>query len=280
MRKIMILYVPILHNGYLKFFKKWAPKVDRMYVLGQDIIDELTYLEKEIRAIDPKIIKHLIESLSIFTRVRLLTHGSLKNPLENIKDWSIVTAQEGVSERLIDKYFKDSEVEYDSIFLRWDEKHVAAKKPVNYKKVSTDEFDRKMIALATKEGKKTSDWWREVGAIVVKDKKVILTAYNHHIPSEHSPYALGDIRDFIEAGKNSDIQSALHAEKGIVTEAARRVDVGLEGASIYLTVFPCSDCAQIIAYTGIKKCYFSGGHATFNGEEVLAAQGVETILVK
>lgn len=273
MKNIIILYIPVLHEGYIKFFEKYAKQADVLYVLGQELIDEFSYLHKEIRAIDPEVMKQLIRSLYIFADVRILTHELI----QELSGCNILTANEGVSERVIDKYFKNSFVIFDSVFLRWDEKHISAQKPVIHKKVSTDDADRKIIALAEKQSDKSSDWWRHVGAVITKNGENIFEGYNKHVPSEHIPYAFGDIRDFVKAGQKSDVSSALHAEQTIITAAAKHV---LEGASIYLTVFPCVVCAKLIAYSGIKKVYFSGGHATFDGEDVLNANGVETILVK
>ncbi len=275
MKSILLLYVPVLHEGYIRILKKYAKKIDSLYILGREFTKEFAYLEEEIRAIQPETIAVLIKSLGLIKSIHILDQKSLKE----LRGSNIITAREGVINRLIDKYLKTEKITYDTIFLRWDEKHVATKKPVNYERISKNVFDRKMVALASKEGAKTSDWWREVGAIVVRGKKIILTGHNTHVPSEHSPYVHGDVRDFIPAGKHSDISSALHAEKYIVTKAAR-TGVALEGTSIYVSVFPCPDCAKVIAYSGIKRCYFSSGHTSFDGEKIMKANGVEIIFVK
>ena len=78
--------------------------------------------------------------------------------------------------------------------------------------------------------------------------------------------------------KNDKLNSLVpQAFASIIAEAARSV---LEGASIYLSVFPCPDCAKLIAHSGIKKVYFSGGHASFDGEVNLRAEKVEIIFVE
>ena len=261
MKKILLLYVPVLHAGYLNIFKKYAKEIDCLYILGQEFTVEFAYLEKEIRAIDPETMRRVVESLGLIKSVYILDHDSIKK----LAGVNIITAREGVMERLIAKY------------LSWDEKHVTSQKPVGYDRVSHDSFDKKMITQASQEGSRTSCWWREVGAVVVRNGEIIMATHNTHVPSEHSPYALGDIRDFIPAGKHNEISSSLHAEKSIIAEAARSV---LEGASIYLSVFPCPDCAKLIAHSGIKKVYFSGGHASFDGEVNLRAEKVEIIFVE
>lgn len=273
MKNIIILYIPVLHEGYIKFFESYAGSQVVLYILSQELIDEFTYLHKEIRAISPETAKRLVKSLNIFADVKILTHDLIPELL----GCNIVTSNENVSAHVIERYFKNSFVIFGSVFLRWDERDVSSQKPVTHHTISTNDADREMIALAKKQSDKSSDWWRHVGAVITKNGEKIFEGYNKHVPSEHIPYAFGDIRDFVKAGQKSDVSSALHAEQTIITAAAKQV---LEGSSIYLTVFPCAVCAKLIAYSGIKKVYFSGGHATFDGEDILNANGVETILVK
>lgn len=136
-----------------------------------------------------------------------------------------------------------------------------------------------MIRRAGAEAEKSSDWWRHVGAVVVKNGKVLLEAHNQHVPTDNAPYINGDPRDVIEAGKLGFISTAIHAEQLIVTEAARK-GISLNGASIYMNVFPCLICAKLIAYAGIKKCFFRTGNAYLNVEDAMKKLGVEIIRVK
>ncbi len=274
MKKLLLLYAPVLHEGYLKFFKKYKEETETLYLIGEDLSREFTALHKEIRAIEPEIMKQLIESLGLFKSVCLLDHQSLAG----LKDAEIITADEEISRRLIGKYLPENKVVFDTVFLRWDEKKIQSLKPPENIKISTAEFDRKMIERAGGLAGKSSDWWRQVGAVIVKNGEVILEAHNRHVPSEHQPYAEGDPRDVIPAGTLSELYTSLHAEQAVIVEAARR-GLGLEETSIYLTSFPCPVCAKLIAYSGIKKCFFSAGSASLDGERVLKAKKVEIILV-
>lgn len=278
MKKAMVLYAPVLHNGYLQFFAKHKKETQTVFILGEEFSSEFMSARKEIRAISSDTMRQLIESLGfevyIFGRKTLRIFNS-----DTVNIEKVFVASDQVSKGFAEKYLGHLDVVFDDIFLRWDQKHVSIQKPVDYARISIDKFDRRMCNLAKKESEKSSDWWRHVGAIIVRDGKILLRGYNRHVPSEHIPYAFGDIRDLIRPGINSHISSALHAEQVIITEAARK-GIKLEGANIYLTTFPCPVCAKLIAYSGIKRCYFTEGHASFDGEDVLAANGVETILVK
>lgn len=277
MRRIAILYTPALHAGYLKFFRKYSKRVDALFILSQLLINELAPSEsREIRAIDPPTIKKLIDALQIFKSVRLLDSQTLKRLSK--EKLEIVTAKEAVSERLTKKYFPRARVIWDTVFLRWDEKSVLALRPPKSAIISKSPFDQKIMEQLQNEGGKTSDWWRRVGAAIVKGGRIILKTYNRHVPSPHLPYLEGDPRDFIQAGVLSHFSTGLHAEQFLVAEAAR-CGLGLKGANIYVTVFPCPVCAKLIAYSGIKRCYFSSGSASLDGERILKSQGVKIIQV-
>jgi len=54
----------------------------------------------------------------------------------------------------------------------------------------------------------------------------------------------------------------------------------LSGADFYVTVFPCPDCTKLIAFSGVKRLFFKGGHASLDGVDILKAKGVEIIKVE
>lgn len=276
MKKIVLLYLPVLHEGYLRFFKRHSKEADNLYILGDRILKKFGYQGKEIRAIEPTKIRTLVRALDIFSNVYILTPRNAKS-LANLKNCQIVTPNEQISRSVIVKYLPRSKVIYDSWFLRWDESSVLLSNVPRGTK-SSRPFDRKIIKIIKDEGQQSSDWWRQVGAALVKNGKIVLKAHNTHLPSEYTPYIYGDPRDYIEAGKMSELCSAIHAEQKIIAEAAK-LGISLKGTCIYTTVFPCPVCAKLIAYSGIKRCYFVSGHASLDGQKVLEERGVEIIKV-
>ncbi len=275
MRPVLALYVPVLHQGYIKLFREQASEVRDLYILGSDLIKELTYLEPEIRAIDPETIAKMIRTLNIFESVMVIT----PNNVSELAGRSIITAREEISKRFVEKYLPSSNVAYCSVFLRWDEASVNSSQVPKSAKVSSSAQDIGFMEQAAGESINSSDWWRQVGAVVVKDGTVIMRAHNRHMPSEQMPYIEGDPRDFVEAGTKTELATALHCEQQLVAEAAR-TGKSLEGSSIYVTVFPCPVCAKLVAYSGIKQCYFAGGHASLDGERILKSKNVELIYIQ
>ncbi len=280
MKKILLLYVPVLHEGYLELLKKYHNQVDGFYLIGEDIVAEFAPFKKEIRALDTEVVQVLIQSLKLFPVIRIITKDNVNElRVGEIKDSEIITATDEICKKTAETYFSKNKITYDKAFLRWDEKNVQKANDVGYDRVSQDAFDREMCDAAVSESEKSSDWWRHVGAVVVKEGKIILGGYNHHLPSEHMPYIHGDPRDVIKAGTLNLVYTSLHAEQSIVAEAAKQ-GISLEGISMYLNIFPCPLCAKLMAAAGIKKCFFKDGAAWLDAESVLRAQGVEIILVQ
>ncbi len=272
--KAIVLYIPVLHEGYLRFLKKHG-NTDFLFLPNEKLVKEFTPVAKEIRQINAKTMKMIIEASGLHKRVRILRSNNIAFPFVHY----VITANDTISLGITKKYFPNAKKKVDAVFLRWDEKNVYSQKPVSYDKISTGSFDRKIMRQIIKESQKSSDWWRHVGAAIVKNKKLLLINHNQHLPSEHMPYTLGDPRDVIPAGKDNYLSTAIHAEQALIAEAAKK-GISLMNTDIYTTVFPCPVCAKMIAQSGVKKCFFSSGHASLDGLNILKTAGVEIILVK
>lgn len=275
--KNILAFVPVLHEGYRRFFEKHKEGAT-LYILGPELISEHEYLAKEIRMLDPSLMQKSIQALDIFNEVKVANRQSL----EEIRDSSalLVVPREDIMEDLVKKYFSDKRVTFDSIFLRWDKHNTVAEKPVSPdQKISSKEFDKEMLRLAETEAKKSSDFWRHVGSIIVKDGEVIITTHNEHVPSEHMPYVNGDPRNNFHKGVRLELSTSVHSEAGAIAEAARQ-GISLEGASLYVSTFPCPPCAKLVAYSGIKKIFYRSGYGVLDGEDIFKSQGVEIVFVE
>jgi dCMP deaminase len=275
MKRAIVLYVPVLHAGYLQLFEKYRGDVDALYLLGDDVVAEFAPFRKEIRALSAAQMKTLIASLHIFPTISIFSGATA----DELRGAEIITSTDEICRKALTHYFPENKIVYENTFLRWDEKNVDRPIDVKYDRISTDPFDQDMCRMAVEESGKSSDWWRRVGAVVVKDGAVIAARHNHHVPSEHMPYVNGDPRDVIKSGTLNLIYSSLHAEQTIVAESARD-GVSLKGTDLYLNDFPCPLCAKLVAAAGIKRCFFKAGSTWLDAESVLHAAGVEIVLVK
>lgn len=276
MTQVLILYIPVLHQGYIELFER-ASKVDGLFLLGKTILNQwvdLRYLTREIRAIDPFAMKRAIHALGIFPWVEVL--GAKKAMA--FRHLQVVTADEDITRRFAEKYLNLRRVTFDTSFLRYDTSKLAKSVVLSSPHFSRDPFHRRMMALAEQEGSKSSCWWRQIGIVAVKEKRVLLAAYNKAMPTAYDPYAFGHIRDLLKPGEKGDLSSTLHAEKALVAAAARN-RIRLEGADVYLPVFPCPDCAKVLATAGIRRCFFRSGNAYLDAENVMRGARIEMICV-
>jgi dCMP deaminase len=275
MKTVLIAYIPVLHSGYIRLFNKY-PKAD-IYIFGTELVKEFDYLRKEIRALDPEDMKQALEGLG--RTVYLLGPENLQL-LSDKKGIQIVMPREDVTEQIAHKYLPKHSINFEPLFLRWNRENVEKEFPVgHHEEISLNEMLRERFNFVLKEADKTSDWWLQVGALIEKDGEVVLAGHNRYNQSPHQVWSEGDPRNAFFRGVNIELSTSLHAERGIIAEAAKR-GISLEGTTMYVTHFPCPMCAKMIATSGIKKLYYATGYAVLDGESALEQSSVEIIKVK
>ena len=276
MSPTVIAYIPVIHKGYLRWLEKYGFDAN-VFVLGSDVLQMFEHLRKDIRALDPEQVVTLLKKLG-FTRAQVVSTLDIERIIKTAQKLSM--PDEDVMHELAERYGVGQTIHFDSVFLRWDKRRSLAEVTIEAQEtISQDEFDQAMIAEAQELATKSADWWRQVGAVVVKDMKVVGTAFNHHVPHPHMPYFDGDPRGNFHKGEHIDKSTAFHAEAALIAQAAEKGQ-SLAGASLYVTTFPCPPCAKLVAYSGIKKLYFHEGYAMVDGEKILKDNGVEIIRVQ
>jgi dCMP deaminase len=274
---VLIAYVPVLHEGYRRLFEKHL-EAKKLFLIGPEIVKDFVPLTKDLRALPANMMREAIDALHLFDLVKVIGYSDLKQ-LTN-SSAKIVMPDEDVMHELCEKYLPNVPVVFDSIFLRWDKHRSTENKPVQADQtISSKDSDKKIIDLLRKEAEKSSDWWRRIGAAIVKDGKIVLKAHNEHLPSSQMPFIDGDPRSDFHKGVNLELSTAIHTEARLVAEAAQK-GICLEGSSLYVTTFPCPPCAKMIAYSGIKEIYYADGYGVLDGERVLKNKGVKIIFVK
>ena len=106
---------------------------------------------------------------------------------------------------------------------------------------------------------------RKVGALIVKDKMIISDGYNG------TPSGFENICED-ETGRTKPY--VLHAEANAITKVARSNNSS-DGATLYVTDFPCIECAKLIIQAGIKRVVFSKLYRLSDGLDLLREAGVE-----
>ncbi len=103
---------------------------------------------------------------------------------------------------------------------------------------------------------------RHVGAVVVKDKRILTTGYNGAPSGIESCAERGCClrrERNIPSGTMQEVCYAVHAEQNAICQAAK-MGVSLEGATLYCTHQPCVICARIIINSGVKRIIYKYGY--------------------
>ncbi len=116
---------------------------------------------------------------------------------------------------------------------------------------------------------------RKVGAVIVKDKCIISTGYNGASKGAAHCEEVGCIREKLKipSGEQLDLCRAVHAEQNALLQAAKH-GVACDGASIYITVTPCFQCAKMLVNAGIKEVIVNGIYPDDRTQELFKEVGV------
>ena len=104
---------------------------------------------------------------------------------------------------------------------------------------------------------------RQVGAVIVKDKRILTTGYNGASSGVLSCKEKGEClrkKLNIPSGTRHEICYAVHAEQNAIVQAAK-LGVSVDGATIYVTISPCLTCAKLIVNAGIREVVYGGDYA-------------------
>lgn len=103
---------------------------------------------------------------------------------------------------------------------------------------------------------------RQVGAVVVRDKRILTTGYNGAPAGVMSCKERGEcLREKlgIASGTRQEMCYAVHAEQNAIIQAAK-LGISLEGATLYCTHQPCSMCSRMIINSGIVRVVYEQGY--------------------
>lgn len=278
MKPVIIAYIPVLHQGYVQFLDN-HPEAERLYLLSKDHIELFRPLIKDIRALDPEIMVAALKTVVPNLEPSLLTKN-VQAQLQASKQ-PIITPDDDIVVPHLTELFPENEITTDAYFLRWDKKRSQSRTDVSpHEKMSFSRLDQELMTLAKDQANKSSDWWRQVGAVLVSSEgKVLVADRNRHLPHDYQHYSDGDPRADFQSGEHIEMSSSIHGESQVIAKAAAEGLV-TEGCSLYVTTFPCPICAKLVAEAGIKKIYYQDGYSLVDGEQVLKAAGVELIKVE
>lgn len=138
---------------------------------------------------------------------------------------------------------------------------------------SWDEYFMKIALLVSE---RATCERHHVGAVIVKNKKIISTGYNGAAAGCKDCLELGCLRNKlnIPSGTRTEVCRAIHAEQNAIIQAGLHGE-STRGATLYCTHSPCILCAKVIVNAGIKKVIFCGDYADKNFKKLFKEAGLE-----
>ena len=141
-----------------------------------------------------------------------------------------------------------------------------------------DKWDARFMEMAEMVGSWSSCYrkGRNIGAVIVRDKRILTTGYNGAPAGLISCAEKGEcMRDKlgIPSGTRHELCYAIHAEQNALIQAAK-LGVSVEGATLYCTHQPCGVCAKMIVNSGIVRVVYREGYPDDFAREILKEGGV------
>ncbi|MCL6454566.1 MAG: dCMP deaminase family protein [Alicyclobacillus sp.] len=109
---------------------------------------------------------------------------------------------------------------------------------------------------------------RQVGAVIVRNKRILTTGYNGSPPG--MPHCT-EVGCWIVDGH---CIRTIHAEQNAIVQAALH-GVSTEGATIYVSAAPCVNCAKLIIAAGMVRVVYAEKYTDSLGEQMLQMAGIE-----
>ncbi len=132
------------------------------------------------------------------------------------------------------------------------------KRKILHRRPSWDEYFLEMAQFISK---RSTCLRRSVGAVLVKDKKILATGYNGAPSGLRHCIDIGCLRKKLKipSGERHELCRGLHAEQNVILQAALH-GVGTKGSALYITNQPCIICAKMLINAGICEIVIGGGY--------------------
>lgn len=144
------------------------------------------------------------------------------------------------------------------------------------KKNQRPTWDVYFMDIADLVSKRSTCLRRSVGAVLVKDRRILATGYNGAPSGLKHCLDIGCLREQlgVPSGERHELCRGLHAEQNAIIQAALH-GVSVNGSTLYCTNQPCIICAKMIINAGIVSIVIKEGYRDKFAEDILKEAGVK-----
>ena len=137
-------------------------------------------------------------------------------------------------------------------------------------------WEKYFMDIAVLASKRSTCKRRAVGAIIVKDNRILATGYNGAPTGMEHCIDIGCLRERlnIPSGQRHELCRGIHAEQNAIIQAAC-YGVSIKGGEIFCTNQPCFICAKMIINAQIKAVYYKEGYDDEEAFKMLEKAGVK-----
>ena len=117
---------------------------------------------------------------------------------------------------------------------------------------------------------------RKIGAVIVKNKRIMTTGYNGAPAGVKTCVERGEClrrKLKIPSGERQEMCYAVHAEQNAIIQAAK-LGVSIDGGTLYCTHQPCAICAKMIVNAGIARVVYEDGYPDEFAREIMSEAGL------
>lgn len=142
--------------------------------------------------------------------------------------------------------------------------------------MSTLKYDDEYFMNLAIEESKNSDCRRKVGAVIVRDNKVLSKGYNASPNGVKSCIECGGCmrqKNNIPSGTRQEFCKAVHAEQNAIINACLN-ETSIKGATLYVTTYPCSICTRMLINCMLEKIVYQGDYQDDLAHDMLNEAGI------
>lgn len=141
-------------------------------------------------------------------------------------------------------------------------------------------WDEYFLEIANVAKKRSTCLRRQVGAVIVRDKRILSTGYNGVPTGITHCNEVGCLRDKLQipSGERHELCRGSHAEQNAIVNAAN-FGISLKGSTIYINTQPCILCTKMIINAGITKIVYEEGYPDELSLEMIKESGIELVKI-
>jgi len=143
-----------------------------------------------------------------------------------------------------------------------------------HKRISWDEYFMQIAHLVAQ---RSTCIRRNVGAVIVKDKRMLATGYNGSPRGLKHCLEIGCVREKLKipSGERHELCRGLHGEQNAIIQASL-YGISVKDSTIYITNQPCIICAKMLINAGVSEIVVSGGYPDEMSGQMLKEAKIKT----